>query len=256
MGVSSAEKALRILLALSSKNQEKGNLELSDELGFSSSTVNRLLRVLESLGFARQNPDNKRYTLGSSAADLGRAVNRNISSQLVGIAQPYVDTLRDLTGETAGLELMSGMQAILIYESKGPNPVSVSFSVGDRLPVHVAAGAKAILAFSPPGIVDRFLNGKLTRLTPHSITNVNILKRQLEEARKEGIAFDYGELNVDVAALGAPVFDHEKRPIAAVVVAAPAFRMNKAFESKVIPILKDTAAHISSRLFYPFDQNR
>jgi len=56
---------------------------------------------------------------------------------------------------------------------------------------------------------------------------------------------------LDVSAIGSPVFNHEKKPIAAVVVAAPSFRMNKQFEAKVIPLVKETAENISSRLFCP-----
>ncbi|MBW1804178.1 MAG: IclR family transcriptional regulator [Deltaproteobacteria bacterium] len=253
MGVSSAEKVLTVLKAFSSNDREMGNLELSEKLGLPKSTANRLLHILESSEFVQQNPVTKRYMLGRAAADIGRAVNRYISSQLVRIAQPYLDRLRDAAGETVGLEMMSGKKTTLVYEAKGPNPVSVSFAVGDRLPLHVAAGGKAMLAFFPPERVDRIIKGKLTRYTPKTITRAITLKKQLQEIRSSGVAFDYQELDMDVHAIGAPVFSHEKNPVAGVVVAAPAFRMNVEFESKVIPLLKETAKNISARLFYSED---
>ena len=60
MAISSAEKALIILKAFSSNDYELGNLELSEKLGFPTSTVNRLLHILESSGFLQKNPANKK----------------------------------------------------------------------------------------------------------------------------------------------------------------------------------------------------
>lgn len=251
MAISSAEKVLRVLKAFSSSDYELGNLELSEKLGLPKSTVNRLLHILESSGFLQKNPTNKKYQLGQAAADIGTAVNQRLSANIVNIGRTYTDILRDLTGETAGFEVMFGNSIFLVYEAKGPNPVSVSFSVGDRLPIHVAAGAKAILAYSPPETVEKLIMGKLSRFTQNTITRPNVYKNQLEEIRKQGVAFDNGEYDLDVYAIGVPVFNHEKKPIAAIVVAAPRFRMNKQFEVKVIPLIKEAAGKISSRLFCP-----
>jgi len=253
MTVSSAEKALTILKMFSSNHHEWGNLELSEKLDIPKSTVNRLLSILESTGFVQKNPANKKYALGHSAADIARAVNHFTFSQLVSIGQPYVDRLRDLTGETAGFEVMYGKSVILAYEAKGPHPVSVSFNVGDRLPIHAAAGAKAMLAFSSQEIVDKLISGKLSRFTKNTISKPNAFKRQLKEIRKAGVAFDHGELNSDVCAIAAPVFNYERKPVAGIVFAAPSYRMNEQVESNVVSMLKDAAAEVSAKLFFPED---
>jgi IclR family acetate operon transcriptional repressor len=250
MSISSAEKVLKILTTFSSNDHEVGNLELSEKLGFPSSTVNRLLHILESSGFVQQNPTTKKYMLGRSAAHIGRAARLHISSQLFTIAKPYVDGLRDVIGETVGLEVMSNNHVMLFYQAQGPSPVRVSFNVGDRLPFHAAAGAKAMLAFSSGEFIDRQLNKKITRFTPNTITKRNILKSQLEDIRRQGVAFDQGELNVDVHAIGTPLFNHAKKPVAAIVIAAPAYRMQTHIDSNAVSMLKETAAKISAKLFY------
>lgn len=251
MAISSAEKVLRVLKAFSSNDYELGNLELSEKLGLPKSTVNRLLHILESSNFLQKNPANKKYQLGRAAADIGKAMNQRLSADVVSIGRPYIDQLRDITQETAGFEVMYGNSIFLVYEAKGPNPVSVSFSVGDRLPIHAAAGTKAILAYSPPEMVEKLIMGKMSRFTQNTITNPNVLLDQLAEIRNQGVAFDKGEYDSGVYAIGGPVFNHEKKPVAAVVVAAPRFRMNKQFEVKVIPMIKETAGKISARLFCP-----
>jgi IclR family acetate operon transcriptional repressor len=122
--------------------------------------------------------------------------------------------------------------------------------VGDILPFHAAAGAKAMLAFSSREFIDRQLNKKIARFTPNTITKKKNVKSQLEEIRQQGVAFDHGELNIDVHAMGTPLFNANKKPVAAIVIAAPAYRMQTHIDSNVVSRLKETAAKISTKLFY------
>ena len=253
VAMSSVEKALTILMAFAPQNQEMGSAELGRMFGFSNSTVNRLLHVLESFDLIQQDPETKRFSLGRSAAAIGRAVSRSLSTQVVSIARLYCDNLRDEIGETVSLEVWSGSSTILAYEAQGPNPVSVLMNLrktGEKFPVHVAAGAKAILAFSPSETVDHLIRGKLSRFTPNTITKPNIFKQQLREIRENGIALDQGEYNVEVHAIAAPIFNANKKPIAAIVIAVPFYRVKSHIESNAIAQLKETASKISARLLY------
>lgn len=251
----SLEKALEILLAFMPGNPEMGTVELSQKLGFHMSTVSRLIHVLVTYGFLRRDPQSRKFTLGKSIADLGRSIQQSLSSHLVTIAKPYVDELSISVGETVGFELMSGKSTILAYKAEGSQAVRVSVEVGDTLPLHVASGAKAILAFSPPEIFDNLTKGKLERFTPNTIISKKILRRQLDGVRRQGVAFDRGELDVDLHTVAVPVFSHDKKPLAAVVIAAPDYRMKSHLESNLISLLKETAAKISARLFYSEQQN-
>jgi DNA-binding IclR family transcriptional regulator len=246
----SVQKAIEILMAFTPHNHDMGTLELSEKLGIHKSTVSRLLGVLTYHRLLQQEPKTKKYKLGKATADLGRAINRSLSTQLVSIAQPYMDRLRDSVGESVSLEVLAGSTIILVTEAPGPPPVSVAFNVGERVPLHVASGAKAILAFSPRDLVDRLIKGNLRRYTPKTISNPKIIKSQLEVIRRQGVAYDRGEYNADVISIGAPIFDHSKKPIAAVSICAPAYRMETHIESDIVSRLKETAAEISRQLFY------
>ena len=250
MSLSSSEKVLTILLAFTPHNPEMGNVELSRKLRINVSTVNRLLQVLVSFGLIRQDTRTRQYSLGRSAVDLGRAVTQSLSSRMVSIAQPFMADLCDDVKESISLEVLKGEYSTIVTEVLGPPPLSVSFNIGERMPVHVAAGAKAILAFSKPDVLDRILNGKLKRFTPNTITDPVIFMEQLAEIRKQGVAFDRGEDNIDVYAVGAPIFDYTMLPIAAISLCGPANRMIAHIESNVILKIKKTAERISSQLLY------
>jgi IclR family KDG regulon transcriptional repressor len=244
------EKALLLLKAFAPRNQSIGPLALSRKFGYHPSTTTRLLKVLRKHGFVEQDPATKQYSLGRSIIFLSQAILESLNTDLVSIARPYIDNLRDRTQESTGLEVWAGDTTTLAYAAPGPQLVKISATPGARMPLHVAVGAKAILAHLPPDFADNLLGGELRRYTPSTITDPKVLKRQLTEIRRRGVAFDRGELDPDVHVMAAPVFDHSKRPVAAAVLACPAYRMKSHGQGKTVFLLKETAAEISARLFY------
>jgi IclR family acetate operon transcriptional repressor len=246
----STEKALEILLSFTPYNQEMGTVEISQKLGFHKATVSRILHTLTNYGLLQQDAKTRKFRLGQSAINLGLAVNRSIDSEMVLMAKPYIDALRDALKETVVLELVSGRSAVIAYIAEGPGPIRIKGTVGDRRPVHAAAGAKAILAFSPPEMADQSLKEKMKQLTPNTITNEKVLLDQLQEIRRQGFAFDNEEVNLGINAVGAPIFNHEGKPVAAVVVAGLSQGITWEGASPIVSHLKETASKISDRLYY------
>lgn len=246
----SLEKALKILLSFTPGNREKTVAELSRELGITVSTTSRLLKVLAAYGFVFQDEWTNKFSLGKSSFDVGHAIYETVRDKMVIIAQPYIDQLRDSIGQDVGLEVLLDNETILAYRAWGPPQFRTRFAVGDRLPFNVAAGAKAILAFSPSGVINKLLDGGLTSLTEKSITDPKSLRHCLAECRKTGFAYDFGETDLDYHFVAAPVFTHGGRPIAAVVTGDHAQRIQGKFNAKILSALKETAGKISTRLLH------
>jgi IclR family acetate operon transcriptional repressor len=178
------------------------------------------------------------------------AVNQSIHNNLVYFAKPYIDDLRDRVKETVVLEVLFGEDMIMAYIAEGPQLIRIAGRIGDRVPVHAAAGAKAILAFSSPGTRSALLNVEMSRFTKQTITNPAVLEKQLNEIKQLGISFDNEEINEGTSAIGAPVFNHEKKPVASVVIAAPSRRIKNSRSQEMILMLKETAENISKKLYY------
>jgi DNA-binding IclR family transcriptional regulator len=248
--LSSTEKALKILMAFCPRNLEMGTLELSRKLGFHKSTVSRLLQILTTQGFLQQNLETKKYLLGRSAAEIGNAVINSLNNALVRIATPYLVELCEQVSESVALEQLCGTNVILASHVEGRRHIRFSFLLGEQLPINVAAGAKAILAYCPPELVDTCLKKKFIRFNERTIVSKKQYREVLKEVRKNQIAYDKGERYEDTFAIATPIFNHESMPVAAVVIAGPAFRMTLQFLSDTIEPLKKTAAEISQRLFY------
>ncbi|MFC1869506.1 IclR family transcriptional regulator, partial [Thermodesulfobacteriota bacterium] len=214
---SAVEKALKILLSFIPDNQAMGTVELSENLNFHKSTVSRLLHVLTQFDLLQQNLQTKKFNLGNATDELGKALQRSYDSNLVSCAQPYIDQLSERLQETAVLEALSGKTTVLLYAAEGPGPVFVREAEGERRPVHASAGGKLLLAFTPSGIRNRYLNGQLKPITPNTMTDRSILNKQFMKIRRQGHAVDNEEVYLGIRAVGAPVFDKKNMVMAAVV---------------------------------------
>lgn len=248
--INSIDKALSILEVFVPYNREMGTIEISRKLGFHKATVSRILQNLTRHGFLSQNSENRKFVLGPSVMDLARALNQSLKSNMVQLAKPFIDDLRDTLKETVILEVLSGESTFMAYIAEGPRLVRLAGSIGDRVPVHAAAGGKAVLAFSSPARRKALLNGKLERFTDKTVTSRRVLHGVLKEIKRQGVAFDHDEIDEGTSAASAPIFNYEGAAVGAVVVAGPSQRISKKGGSRIISELKDTAAKISVQLHH------
>ncbi|MBW1799301.1 MAG: IclR family transcriptional regulator [Deltaproteobacteria bacterium] len=246
----SVEKALIILSAFKSRNQELGIFELSRMLSLHRSTVSRLIKVLVAHDFLQQNTQTKKFSLGASIMELANSLKKSLKTDLVQIAKPYLDDLRDRLEETVILETLSGKNWIEIHVVEGPGRIRLVAEIGERMPIHITAGGKAFLAFSEPDIRAYLLEGKLIRITKNSITDKRKLECHFDEIRKQGFAFDRAEYDDGIHAVSVPVFNSEDAPLACVTVAGTPQKITGREDSIVVLELKKTAKEISGRFGY------
>jgi DNA-binding IclR family transcriptional regulator len=248
--ISSVEKALDILMEFTRAGREIGTGELSQSIGFHAATVSRLLRILRQKGFLQHNEKTRKFALGPSSFELGRTIFRLLQGNLLQISLPYLVDLCEEVGETVVLEAMSGGDLVVTYIAQGRHSLTVAPKIGNKIPMHVSPGAKAILAFSDPKTVDNMLEGELQAYTPNTITNKIALKRSLGEIKRQGFAFSREEMALGVHAMGSPVFDHDNRPVAAVVIVGLSSRIACDPDSPLLVPLLKTTRDISAQLFH------
>ena len=244
------DKALTMLVQFAPHNREIGTIEMSERLGLHKATVSRILLNLTRHGFLMQNPKTRKFRLGPTNLQLASAIRDSIENNVSPLAIPIVEELRDLTKETVVLDVPSGDNIMVAYVAEGPRPVRIAGRVGELLPHHVMAGAKAILAFSTKDYLERVLGKKMKRYTENTITDPKVLRKQLAKVREQGFASDLEEYNDGVNAIAAPIFDYHARPLAAVVIAGPSNRVKGKVSSPLVTLLKDAAAKISYQLYF------
>jgi IclR family transcriptional regulator, KDG regulon repressor len=248
MELKTIEKALSVLMCFAEWDTSLSTTELSIKLGTNKPTMSRILTTLRKHDFLEQEANTRRYRLGPAMAHMARAFNRNMNGEVVGIAKPIVDKLRDKIGETVNIEVLTGNNIYLAYTAKTPNPVSLTIDVGDQVRPHAHAGAKAIVAFSDPAEIEKWLARDLPVLNKNTVTDPDKLREVYKKIRQAGVAYDWEEYLDEINAVAAPIFNHKDHPVAAIIIVVPSYRMEKKWDSHLINLLKDAANKISKGL--------
>lgn len=253
--VQSVERAIAILRSFSRDKPERGISELSRELGVHKSTVYRLLATLERHGLVARNPETERYRLGLDLLTLAAQVVEHMDVRE--IAGPHLRELSERCQETVNLAILHEGQVMDLEQFVPPvRSVKNIGWVGRRMPPHCTAAGKVLLAHLPPDKLERFLQSRLERLTPRTITDPDRLREELERVREQGYAVAEEELEDGLNALAAPIYDHAGAVNVAASLAGPAFRLPPAIFPHLATLLLETCAKISSELGYRPDRAR
>ncbi len=244
------EKVLKILTAFLPFNEPKGTLELARSLGIHRASVSRILGILKEYDFVQQEEKTRLYRLGSTAAVLGKSVNRSFQTRFVSVVQPYMHQLSEEIKESVSLVTLVDNQVLLPYRVKGPHPISVAFNLGDRGAINANSGAKAIMAFLSSDRMNEVKKfyPRLPSFTPNTLTNWKELIKQFDEIRRSGFGYDLAEYNLDVFSVGAPILDYNNDPIGAITILVPSFRADVVKDPQVLSKLKRATINISEAL--------
>lgn len=224
--LSSVANAARVLKSFSPSNPDWGVGELSRHLDLSTSTVHRLLSTLRDERLLEQEESTGRYRLGLAVFDLVGALPTQRSlheAVLVSMTE-----LRSFTGETVHVGVLDGRQVVYVERLDSPHTSRVFTELGRRNNAHSTSSGKVLLAFTIRSQRERILKGwELPRQTPHTITDVADLRRQLTEVRRLGYAENRQESELGVVSVAAPIRSATGDVIASLSVAGPHERMDK-----------------------------
>jgi DNA-binding IclR family transcriptional regulator len=89
------------------------------------------------------------------------------------------------------------------------------------------------------------LPNKLVALTPHTITDKQALRIELASVRQQGWAQSWEELELGLAAIGAPIRGRDGNVTAAVSVSGPTVRIDQSQIKNLAILVMDTCRRIS-----------
>jgi DNA-binding IclR family transcriptional regulator len=247
--VQSVERALQLLGTFNQDERQLALAELAERVGIPRPTAFRLLSTLEAQGFVRRVGTD--YCLGFRCFVLGNVVKADLAVERE--ALPFLEALRDVTGETTQLGILDGWKVVYLARVFSHLPVAYMRSrVGVVLPAYCTGLGKALLAELPPEEVERWSRAQhFPRLTPTTLASPEDLLGDLAATRRRGYALDQEEREVGVACIAAVVRDDAGVPVAAISAAGPVDRLPRDLEgSEMASQVVAAAAGISERLGY------
>lgn len=211
-------RGLAVLQALSRRAGPTSAATIARELGLPRSTTYHLLAELTATGFVVHLADERRYGLGIAAFELGSAYLRH--DPLERLAGPVLRELVARAGHTAQLGVLHGNELLYLIKERSLRPETLVTDVGVRLPAHLPASGRAMLAYLPAAHVRAlFPNAAaFVRRTSRGPRSLAELRRVLAAERRRGWAVEDGFVTEGFASVAYPVFDHGARPMAAISV--------------------------------------
>lgn len=244
-GAQAVLRAIALLKAFTPGRPELSVNALSQHAGLTRATTHRLLSALESESLLARNPANGHYRLGPAIVAMG--CQALLSSDLRVAVRPALEQLGQASGETATLEVLTGDQVLILDGVAGKHMVSASLDLGTHWPAHLCATGKAILALLPREQRDRVLGSRLVGRTPASITQRDLLERDLELTRTRGFAVAHEELEPDYVGVAAAFRDVLGQVEGAVCVGGPKSRFGEARLEQLGALVREAAAKLSQR---------
>jgi DNA-binding IclR family transcriptional regulator len=167
-------------------------------------------------GFVTHLPEERSYGLGVVAFEIGSAYLRN--DPLERLARPLLTPLVERTGATVHLGVLHGAETLYLLKLQPPRPVPLVTDVGVRLPAHLTAIGRAMLAHLPPAQLRALYPGAQAFVdrTGHGPSSPTALRRLLRDERMRGWSEEDGFVTPEIASVAACAFDHIGRPAAAI----------------------------------------
>ena len=161
---------------------------LARRTGIAKSTLHRPVGSLVDAGILER--EDGQLELGLRLFELGQLVPRQRT--LRDAALPFMEDLFEATHETVHLAVLDGIEILYVEKIMGHRRVRSPSRVAGRMPLYSTAVGKAILASSPPELLDRVIEAGLRPRTPYTIVAAKLLRENVAEVQPP-VAFDREE---------------------------------------------------------------
>lgn len=219
--VPAATRALRVLRFLAGQPDPVPLDRIMRACELPRSTTYHLLHAMEAEGFVVHLADEHRFGLGPAAFELGSGYARQEPLQRIA-RRPLAD-LVDRTAQSAHLAILHGREVLYVIEERAPGRPPLVTDVGVRLPAHLTASGRAILAGLPASQVRALYPSAAHFVDRHGRgpATPSALRVLLSDTRQRGYAVEDGEVTPGLASVAVAVLDHNRHPVAAVAVTYP-----------------------------------
>lgn len=240
------ERGLRVLFMLANERSELSLTQIAERLGVPRSSVFRICYTLDQLGLLRRTSTG--YGLGPRILTLG--FDYLSSLDIVEIARPELVNLRDDTGASAHLGVLSGTDVVYIAQVPSLRQLASRVAVGSRFPAHAMSMGRLLLSSLPEAEFEALYAGvTLQKFTGETPGTIEELRRQIASERERGYVISRSSFEQGIVAVAAPVLDRDNKVVAAINISGPAASLDTgALEGVYKDRVCEAARRISSQL--------
>ncbi|MCA0294241.1 MAG: IclR family transcriptional regulator [Actinobacteria bacterium] len=242
--VPAATAALQVLRYLSGRTSPVPAVRIAAEVGLPRSTTYHLLHAMAAQSFVVHYPEDQTWGVGVAAWEVGQGYTRQ--EPLSRLARIPLARLVDSLGLSAHLAVLLGSDVVYLVEERAAGRARLVSDVGVRLPAHLTASGRAILAGLSPAQLRALYPSKesLVTRTGAGPASRAELRAILAATRRRGYAEEDSEITEGFASIAVPLDSASNLAAIAVTWRSP-LPLDLA---TVLDQLRATAATIEARL--------
>jgi IclR family transcriptional regulator, pca regulon regulatory protein len=244
--VQSLQRGLSVIRAFDAEHRDLGLSEVARAAGLTRAAARRFLLTLVELGYV-SSADGK-FRLTPRVLELGYAYLSGLT--LTEVAEPHMEELVASVNESSSISVLDGTEIVYVVRVPTRRIMSITLSVGTRLPAYATSMGRVLLASLPDEELERRLAQiEFEPLSPHTVKDIDALRAVLKKVRKQGYAATDQELEEGLRSLAVPIHDATGEVIAALNVSVHASRGTMtALRRDFLPLTLNTAAAIEADL--------
>lgn len=240
-----AIRAFRIIEIMAQADQPLSLTDIVDRIELPKQTVHRLLKQLEGASLVTRTAPGRRYECSSRVRNM--AVSMLMTAGPAAARRAILQELVQTVHETCNLSMPTGDDIVYLDRVEVSWPQRFVLSAGSRVPFHCTASGKLYLSFLPKQQRERLIKQlPLRGSTAHTITNIDDLRDELIEVRKNRYSINKGEFIPGMVAIAVPVMLDARRMCAAIAIQAPSERITTEQLIKHLPVLRRAADKAAS----------
>lgn len=244
--VKSLARGLAVVKTFEDEKSELTLTEVAERADVSRAAARRFLLTLADLGYVRT--DGRLFSLTPRVLELGYSY---LSSQsLPEVSQPHLERLASTVHESSSVSVLDDTHVVYVARVEVSRIMRVAITVGTRFPAHSTSMGRVLLSGMEPAELDDFLERTaLDTHTPHTVTDVEALRTQIDRARDDGFSIVDQELEEGLRSIAAPIHGEQEEVIAAINLSCSATRTSlDTMREQLLPPLIETAAAISEEI--------
>lgn len=244
--LSTLERGLRVLRSFDEDHSEMTLSQVASRTSLSPAVTRRCLNTLLELGYVGKHE--RKFHLRPQVLTIGSAFLSSMHVEHVCL--PALQHLRDQTGDSASVSVLSGSDILYIAHVSTDRRFRLQTNVGTRYPFHATSMGKVLAAFLPEEARAELLrNAPLRRFTERTLTEPRALEDRFALVRERGYDSALDELDYGIVSIAIPLFDRNRRVLAAVNCSTSTTRISQDELVRTrLPLLREAAGEIEAAL--------
>ncbi len=244
--LSTLERGLSVLRAFGRDRPQMTLSEVADVTDLSPAAARRCLNTLVKLGYVAKHQ--RQFLLRPEVMSFASAYLDSMS--LGELVRPHLQAVRDETGDSSSLAVLSGHDILYLVHVSTNRMVRLAAGVGTRYPAYATSMGRAILAFEAEDVRAHYLNTcNFVSFTEHTVVAKNELRQILDQTRRSSYAAICDELDYGLISIAVPILDESGRAMAAINCSTSTSRVEKEELIRTrLPVLRNAARFIETAL--------